>query len=73
MAVSFIDGGNCSTRRKPLNCPTQVTDKLYHNIVLSTPHHEQDSNLTGLVVIGTDLDWYLYIQLPYDQDHDNPF
>ena len=23
---------------------SQVTDKLYHNVVLSTPRHEQDSN-----------------------------
>jgi len=22
----------------------QVTDKLYHNVVLSTPHYEQGSN-----------------------------
>jgi hypothetical protein len=29
MAVSFIDGGDWSTWRKPLTLP-QVTDKLYH-------------------------------------------
>ena len=29
MSVSFIGGGNQSTRRKPLTC-RKVTDKLYH-------------------------------------------
>jgi hypothetical protein len=28
VAVSFIDGGNRSTRRKPPTC--RMTDKLYH-------------------------------------------
>jgi hypothetical protein len=26
------------------NDPSQVTDKLSHNVVSSTPHHEQGSN-----------------------------
>ena len=36
MAVSFIGGGNQSTRRKPLT--------LSHNAVSSKPRHAQDSN-----------------------------
>ena len=32
----------------------QVTDKLSHNVLLGTPHHEQGLKLTTLVVIGTD-------------------
>ena len=36
MAVSFIGGGNCSARRKPLTCRK--------NVVSSTPRHEQGSN-----------------------------
>ena len=31
-----------------------VTDKLYHIVVSSTPHHDRGSNLTTLVVIDTD-------------------
>ena len=32
----------------------QVTDKLSHNVVSSTPHHDWHSNAQLLVVIGTD-------------------
>jgi hypothetical protein len=35
VAVSFIGGGNRSTRRKPLT---------YRNVVSSTPGHEQGTN-----------------------------
>jgi hypothetical protein len=38
---------------KTIDLP-QVTDKLYHNVVSSTPRHELDSNSRLLVVIGTD-------------------
>jgi hypothetical protein len=37
VAVSLIDGGNRSTWQKPLTT-------LSYDVVLSTPHHEQDSN-----------------------------
>jgi hypothetical protein len=33
---------------------SQVTDILSHNVVSSTPRHEQDFELTTLVVMGTD-------------------
>ena len=51
MAVSFIVRGNWSAWRKPLTCCRTLTS---HNVVSSTPHHERDSNLTMLVMIGTD-------------------
>jgi hypothetical protein len=37
--------------RKPLTCRKSLTN-LSHNVILSTPHHEQDSN-SELVVIDT--------------------
>ena len=37
VAVSFIRGGNQSTQRKLLK-------NVSHNVVLSTPRHERDSN-----------------------------
>ena len=41
MAVSFIGGGNRSTRRKPLTCHKSLTKFIpWHNIVSSTPRHE---------------------------------
>jgi len=45
LAVSFIGGGNWSTRKKT-NDPPQVTVKpaLSHEVVSSTLHHEGDSN-----------------------------
>ena len=39
VAVSFIDGGNRNTRRKPRTCR-----KLLTNVVSSTPRHEWSSN-----------------------------
>jgi hypothetical protein len=36
VAVSFIDGGNWSTWRKPLTCRTSLTN-ISHNVVSSTP------------------------------------
>jgi hypothetical protein len=44
-----VPGGNQSTRRKPeyqekTTDLSQVTDKLSHNVVSSTPHHEWGSN-----------------------------
>jgi hypothetical protein len=46
MAVSFIGGGNPSTRRKHLTC----WETLSHNVVLSTPCHEKDSYWVHLVM-----------------------
>jgi hypothetical protein len=44
MAVSFIGGGNRSTRKK-ITDQSQVTNKtLSHNVVSSTPRHERGSN-----------------------------
>ena len=40
VAVSFIGGGNQSNREK-----TRRT--LSHNVIWSTPRHEQDSNVSG--------------------------
>ena len=46
MAVSFIRGGNQTARRENLS---QVTDKLYHNDVLSTPRPREirTHNISG--------------------------
>jgi len=41
VAVSFIGGGNRNTWRKPVASHRQT---LSHNVVSSTPHHEQGSN-----------------------------
>jgi hypothetical protein len=43
VAVSFIGGGNPSTRRKPPTCRKSLKT-LSHNIVSSTPHIERGSN-----------------------------
>jgi hypothetical protein len=43
VAISFIGVGNRSTRRKPPTCRNPPTT-LSHNVVSSTPRHEQDSN-----------------------------
>ena len=37
--VNFLNGGN---PEKTTDLP--VTDKLYHNVISSTPSHEWDSN-----------------------------
>ena len=39
MVVSFIGGGNRSTLQKTTDL-SQVTDKLYHIMLSSTPCHE---------------------------------
>jgi hypothetical protein len=39
--LSFMGGGNLSTRRKPVASHSQT---LSHNVVLSTPRHERGSN-----------------------------
>jgi len=46
VAVSFIDGGNQSTQRKPQTCHWQT---LSHNVVTSTPRHERvrTHNISG--------------------------
>jgi len=41
VAVSFIGGGNRSTRRKP---PTAASHRQLHNVVPSAHRHEHDSN-----------------------------
>jgi len=40
VAVRYIGGGNQSTRRKPLTCHKSLTN-FSHNVVSSTPRHEQ--------------------------------
>jgi hypothetical protein len=47
--VSFIGGGNRSTRKKPL---PQVTDKLYHTILYRVHFTRSNFELTTLLVIG---------------------
>jgi hypothetical protein len=42
VVVSFIGGGNRSTRRKPLTYHKSLANFIIY--VQSTPHHEQDSN-----------------------------
>jgi predicted metal-binding protein len=51
VAVCFICGGNQRTRRKPPTYLSQVTDKLYHIMVYTSPWSRFE--LTS-VVIGTD-------------------
>ena len=53
MAVSFIGGGNLSSRRKPQTC-LQVTDKLCHIMLYRVHLSWAGFELTMLVVIGTD-------------------
>jgi len=43
-AVSFIGGGNRSTRRKPRRLCASHWQSWSHNVVSSTPRHERDSN-----------------------------
>jgi hypothetical protein len=49
MGVSFIRGGNQTARRENLS---QVTDKLYHNVVLSTPRPREirTHNISGVTL-----------------------
>ena len=49
---SFIGGGNQSAQRKPLICVWQVTDKLYHIMLYTSPW--LGFKPTTSVVIGTD-------------------
>jgi len=45
---------------------------LSHNVVSSTLYHERDSNSK----LSGDWHWlhrWMYIQLPYDHDHDGPW
>jgi hypothetical protein len=44
VVVSFIDEGNCGIWRKPPECRKSMTT-LSHNVVLSTPRHEQGLQL----------------------------
>jgi hypothetical protein len=50
VGVSFI-GGETGEKHWPVASHWQT---LAHNVVSSTPHHEQESNSQLLVVIGTD-------------------
>jgi hypothetical protein len=43
VAVSFVGGGNWSTGRKHWPVPNHW-QTLSHNVVSSTPRHEQDLN-----------------------------
>jgi hypothetical protein len=52
MATSFIGGGNQSTQEKSQPAASH-RQTLSQNVVSSTPHHERNSNLTTLVVMGT--------------------
>ena len=54
VAVSFIGGGNRSTRKKTLSDLSQVTDKLYHIMLYRVHLVVNGFELTTLVVIGTD-------------------
>ena len=45
VAVSFIGGGNRSTQRKTTEPVASYWQTWSHNVVLSTPGHQQDSNL----------------------------
>jgi hypothetical protein len=40
VAISFIGGGNRSTRRKPLTCRKSLTT-LSHTVVSRTPRYER--------------------------------
>ena len=46
--VSFIGGGNQSTRRKPL-----IWQTLSHNVLSSTPCHERDSNSQTFLILSS--------------------
>ena len=50
--VSLIGGGNQRTRRKQTTDLSQVTDKLYHILLYTSPWSRFE--LTTSVVIGTD-------------------
>jgi len=53
MAVSFIGGGNLSTRRKPLTCRKSLTN-FYHIMLYRVHLTCEEFEPTTLVVIGTD-------------------
>jgi hypothetical protein len=40
----FIGGGNRSIERKPPTCRKSLTNFFLHNVELSTPRHDRDSN-----------------------------
>ena len=66
LAVSFIDGGNRSTRRKPPTCRKALTDFItYCCIEYTSPDRDSNSQRD---CIGC----YIYIYPTYDHDHDGP-
>ena len=70
MKVSFIGGGNWSTRRKPQTCRKSLTNCITQCCIDHTLPYVGLFVLTTLVVIDTDCTGI--VVNPYDHDHDGP-